>query len=81
MLKTRFDKNGRVLTFEEIGKQLNLTKQRISQIEVRALSVLEKMLLGELTPRNGVASFPGGRKSTHLAVKPLSGYTLEYGFW
>ncbi|MDO8639165.1 MAG: sigma factor-like helix-turn-helix DNA-binding protein [Candidatus Daviesbacteria bacterium] len=69
VVEVRFGNSGQVVPLEEIGKQLGLSRERIRQIEVRALSALEKMLLGELIPRNGVVSFPRGRKSTHLAVE------------
>lgn len=35
-----------------------MSRQRVSQIETKALTILEKMLTSELIPRNGVAIRP-----------------------
>lgn len=49
-------------SLEEIGGELTLKKQRVAQIEIRALIVLEKMLAGERISSKSVASFPEGLK-------------------
>lgn len=56
ILEQRFLESGQVTPLEEIGKSFALTRQRVHQKEARALTVLEKMLTGEIIPKNGVAT-------------------------
>lgn len=66
VVDTRYPGGGKIIPLEEVGSTLKITRERARQRDARARTTLEKMLLGELVPKNGIAKLP--RKKT---TKPI----------
>lgn len=58
VLDTRYPSEGQITPLDEMSNKFKISGERIRQRELRGLTILEKMLLGELVPKNGIARLP-----------------------